>query len=239
MPLASADRERRFLALGTTTLALLLGACGGNVMTRDVGVADVTDQSTVRADDDRASGCDGTFFTDWGEATSDAIAAASRDGLVAVRVQGCKLEVVAACRPEGSYDFVAVTPSRDAATVSQENAIAIGVEGRDDKTVGASAGLGRSRSVDYAVVGQQIAKAAPKSTSGDCARATHWVSTISVGAYELTSSQHTEVSAIVKVHEHDAKKRHAEGDIDRCSKTGASSDESCRTPLKIELKKLP
>lgn len=215
--------------------------CGGNVMTRDVGIADVSDQSTVRVADDRADGkgCDGTFFTDWSADTAAAIGAASERGLVAVRVEGCRLEVLADCHLEGSYDFVPVTPSRDRTEVSDENAIAIGVIGKDDKRIGAEAGMGRGRSIDYAIVGQRMAKAAPSSVSGACDGATHYLSALSVGAYELASSSHTEVSALVKLHAHDDTHRHAEGDIDRCSKHDASTDDACRAPLKVELSRLP
>lgn len=232
--------RRRVCTMATGTVLLSLLGCGSNLMTRNVDVGEATDQATVRAGDDPSNRkCDGTFFADWSEDTASAIASASKSGLVAVRVDGCKLEVLPDCHVEGAYDWVAVTPSRDRTEISEENAIAIGIVGKDDKRLGAEAGLGRARAIEYAVVGQSVAHATPKTASGECGRATHYARAISLGAYELASSKHSEVSAVVKLHEHEETKHHAEGDIDRCSKHDASSDESCRTPLMLELGRIP
>ena len=206
------------------------------MLTREPGVADVSDMSTVSVDGEH---CDGTFFADWPEGTSAKIAAASKDGIVVVRRKGCKLEVLEKCHAIGSYDFVSVTPSRDRTEISADNAIAIGLMGRDDKRIGAEAGLGSAKAVDYSIVGQQIAKAAPSSMSGECAGATHYVSTISVGAYELAASEHSEVSAVIRLHEHKGEERHAAGDVERCSKHDAAESDACRSPIKLDLSPAP
>jgi hypothetical protein len=214
-----------------------ISACGSNVLTHQTNVSDVTDMSTVKVDGDGA--CDGTFFVDWPEGVSARISSAANDGLVVVRRKGCKLEVLDKCHGGGSYDFVDVSPSRDRTEVSADNAIAIGVVGRDDKRIGAEAGLGSARAIEYAIVGQRVAKAAATEITGECSGATHVVTAISVGAFELATSEHSEVSAIIKLHEHKGEEHHRAGDVERCSKHDAKGSDECVWPIKLDLAPAP
>lgn len=222
-------------------IALATASCGGNVMTRDPSVSDVSDQATVGVEGDPAGkhACDGTLFVDWAAGTADSIASSSRDGLVVVKSSGCKLEVLGTCHGDKGYDFVAVTPTTDRTEISSEDAIRLGVELKNGKQVGGQASRAKSRSLAYVIVGQDMAAGSPKKLKGDCAGATHYVSAISLGAYGLDSASHTEVTAVVKIHDAKSSDHQSAGDVDRCSKHGSEDDDACRAPLKIDLATIP
>jgi hypothetical protein len=110
-------------------------------------------------------------------------------GAVAVEYSGCELRIVDRCKLPGSYAWRKTTLSTDTTDIHDEDELfaklpigAAALEG-ELKTSG-------SLHVQTTVSGQMqlVGKAADDATSGaECARATHLVTALSIGAFKLVA----------------------------------------------------
>jgi hypothetical protein len=111
----------------------------------------------------------------------------SKRGIVVVKYEGCKLSVLPLCEAKGAYAFESVSPQREGLEIKDENDLFA-------KLPVAAPGLkaelnsGKMFKLDYVLVGQRITPEQPAEMTGDCAGATHFVRTISVGAYQMDTA---------------------------------------------------
>ena len=139
------------------------------------------------------------MLVDWPAVERTALEGRARKGVVAVRYDRCRLEVVRGCEIPGGYETVETARSRDGFVVRDHAELSaklplsvVSLEGE--------VGGGSSLSLDYVTVGTRttrVDEVTEDLLSGSCEGATHFVRSMVVGAYALTSS--AEVKAGVKV----------------------------------------
>jgi hypothetical protein len=107
----------------------------------------------------------------------------SKRGVVVVSYKGCTLKVLSGCEAKGKYDYVTATPTRDRLEMSTKSELyaqlplgAASLKGEID--------TGSSLELEYVAVGQHLAKA-PGTLKGQCEGASHYVRSMTVGAYTL------------------------------------------------------
>ncbi|NUO47564.1 MAG: hypothetical protein HOV80_01770 [Polyangiaceae bacterium] len=126
---------------------------------------------------------------------------ASQRGVVFVSYVGCNLKVLSSCRAttaDSIYEMTSVTPARDKLVMSDLSELYARLP-LGAASLKGELGLGSSLELDYIAVGQRIAKETPKKFSGDCEGATHFVRTITVGAYSLDAHAAGKAAASVEV----------------------------------------
>ena len=118
------------------------------------------------------------------------------EGLVAVRYEGCNMELVRRCQVTGSYGFTAVEPKRDDQEFRSADELfakiplgAIELEAQLERH--------GTLSLEMTVVGQYEAareRVARSELRGDCDKATHVITAVTVGAFKLSSGAGARVS---------------------------------------------
>ncbi len=123
------------------------------------------------------------------------------NGLVAVRYEGCEMELVRRCQVVGRYGFTAVEPKRD----DQEFRSADDLYAKIPLgAVELETQLERhgTLALEMTVVGHYGAareRVARTELGGDCERATHVITMVTVGAFKLSSGAGAKISAGVGV----------------------------------------
>ncbi len=138
------------------------------------------------------------LVVEWPSAARAKLEALSRTGVVAVRYQGCEMEVLASCNAPGKYGYTAITPKHDHVAIKNEDdlyaAIPLGAARLEGKLETAG-----ELDVDMAIVGRFAADRAvvrPDELQGpDCSKATHVVSALEVGAFDFYAGAGTSVGA--------------------------------------------
>ena len=191
------------------------------------------------------------FIVEWPGTHKVELESLSKRGLVAVRLQGCKLEVLPRCEASGSYSYESVTPSRDKLEI-KDDADLFSKLPISSQALQAELASGRSLTLDYVLVGQKLAAAPPSELSGDCATATHYVRTISIGAYNMESAAKAKSGASIDVgivqaggsSDSSRQRLKNSGDLEACSsKTEldekAVKSSGCGAPVRLGLAPLP
>jgi hypothetical protein len=191
------------------------------------------------------------FIVEWPGTHKVELESISKRGLVAVRLQGCKLEVLPRCEAAGSYSYESVTPSRDKLEI-KDDADLFSKLPISSQALQAELASGRSLTLDYVLVGQKLAAAPPSELSGDCATATHYVRTISIGAYNMESAAKAKSGASIDVgivqaggsSDSSRQRLKNSGDLEACSsKTEldekAVKSSGCGAPVRLGLAPLP
>lgn len=122
---------------------------------------------------------------------------AAGKGLIAVRYEGCEMEIVRRCTVPGQYDYTAVEPKRDDQLFRSADDLYAKIP------LGAAqleAELERHGALSLAmtVAGEHHAprgRVDRDELSGDCERATHVITTISVGAFRLSAQAGARIGA--------------------------------------------
>jgi hypothetical protein len=193
-----------------------------------------------------AASHDQPLVTEWPASYKARLEAMLQAGAVAVEYSGCELRIVDRCKLSGSYTWHKTTLSTDTTDIRDEDELfaklplgAAALEG-ELKTSG-------SLHVQTTVAGQMqlVGSAADDATSGaECARATHLVTALSIGAFKLVAGGDVSGKAGVEagpVGGHAGTKQsktvlRAAGDPSSCehaTKTEPSAD--CRSPIQIFL----
>jgi hypothetical protein len=238
------------MAVRALSLALfgpvLLGAgCGTGELPQAVmpnGGHDTTPlaKCTVAASHDQP------LVTEWPASYKARLEAMLQAGAVAVEYSGCELRIVDRCRLSGSYAWRKTTLSTDTTDINDEGELfaklplgAVALEGQ----LRASGSL----HVQTTVSGQMqlVGAAADDATSGaECARATHLVTALSIGAFKLMAGGDVSGKAGVEagpagghVGTKQAKSTlRAAGDPAACEKvTKTEPSPDCRSPIQIFL----
>ena len=170
---------KRLLVLALTAPSVI--ACGG--------APGIAETPSVESADDQIATCKvakdplNPMVVEWPGTSKVDLEAASQESVVVVSYKACTLKVLSGCAAKGKYDFVATTPTRDEIRMASRSELyahlplgAAALRGEVES--------GSSLKLEYVAVGQRIAKP-PASLHGECEGATHFVRTITVGAYQL------------------------------------------------------
>ncbi|MBL8740324.1 MAG: hypothetical protein JNK04_04490, partial [Myxococcales bacterium] len=148
----------------------------------------IANTPTVEEADDQQATCKvardplNPLVVEWPGTAKVDLETASRRGLVAVSYSGCTMKILSSCELKGDYDFEETTPARDRLEISDNNELYAKLP-LGAASLKGELSAGASLELDYVAVGQRVAGAAPKARSGDCQGATHYVRTITVGAF--------------------------------------------------------
>lgn len=224
------------LALVVSTF-FLLGCPGTQVITNTPTVEDADDQqATCKVARDPLN----PLVVEWPGTAKVDLEAASKRGLVAVSYAGCTMKVLTNCQIEGTYELESTTPARDRIEISDANELYAKLP-LGAASLKAELSLDSALALDYIAVGQRIAAAPPKASDGDCQDATHYIRTITVGAFKLDVRAKGKVGAEAGIgsagggigRQEEAKKLRSQGDIDVCAKTPESPE--CGAILQLGL----
>ena len=138
------------------------------------------------------------LIVEWPSADRATLEAKAQSGIVAVRYVGCEMEVLHRCKLPGKYAYTAITPKHDSVTIKDADDLyanmpvgAAKLEGKLEKS--------GQLNVSMTIVGRYEADtttfAAQDLGSDDCARATHVVSGMTTGAFELSAGASASVGA--------------------------------------------
>jgi hypothetical protein len=138
------------------------------------------------------------LVVEWPSAARAKLEALSRTGVVAVRYQGCEMEVLASCNAPGKYGYTAITPKHDHVAIKNEDdlyaAIPLGAARLEGKLESAG-----ELDVDMAIVGRYASDRAvvraDELQGPDCTKATHVVSALEVGAFDFYAGAGASVGA--------------------------------------------
>lgn len=167
-------------------------------------------------------------------------------GLVAVRYEGCEMELVRRCQVTGAYRYTAVEPKRDDQVFRSADELYAKIPLGAAQLEGELARHG-ALALEMTVVGHYDAsgeRVARTQLRGDCERATHVISTVTVGAFKLSSEAGASIAAGARVGVAGAGVgssaergfERSDGDPDRCR---GDSDETppdgCGSLLRLEV----
>lgn len=199
----------------------LLGCPGSQVITSVPTVEDADEQqATCKVARDPLN----PLVVEWPGTAKVDLEAASNRGLVAVSYAGCTMKVLTNCQIEGTYELESTTPARDRIEISDANELYAKLP-LGAASLKAELSLDSALSLDYIAVGQRIASNPPKASDGDCGDATHYIRTITVGAFKLDARAKGKVGAEAGIgsagggigRTEEAKKIRSQGDIEVCS----------------------
>ncbi len=222
----------------------LLAACGGGSAMRGADTPKVSEHGDAPQACQAAKDPLNPMIVEWPAMSRSDLDTASRRGIVVVSYAGCVMKVLTNCMAEGSYELTPSTPVGDTLTIEDESKLyaelPLGVA-----SLKGELSQGKKQELSYVAVGQRASAKAPAALSGDCRGATHWVKSMTVGAYALDTMASTKAGAgagvmNVSAGGEDASKRARKsgaGDVEGC-RGGSASGESCNAILKLGLAEL-
>jgi hypothetical protein len=187
------------------------------------------------------------LIVEWPSADRATLEAKAQSGVVAVRYVGCEMEVIHRCRLPGKYAYTAITPKHDTVRIRDLDELYANMPVGAPKLEG-KIERGAKLDVSMTVVGRYEADRttfSPEQLEGeDCSRATHFVSGMTTGAFELSASASAAVSAEARVlgagggarssDEHETLQR--DGHEDKCeSGTRGGPPEGCGAVLRLDV----
>jgi formylglycine-generating enzyme required for sulfatase activity len=234
---------KRSFALGSLVTVAALG-CGGGAPVAQSQVPSVEGADAAAATCKPAKDPLNPLIVEWPGTNKVDLDAASQGGVVVVSYVGCVLKVLRWCQAGGGYKLQTVTPVRDKVSVANESELyaklplAVASLKAELSTAG-------QLDLEYVAVGQRVADRTPAALGGDCPGATHYVRSITVGAYSLDASGKAAASASAEAGDKGARADHKEqvhhvrgsGDMAGCEKNAKSG--GCDAVLQLGLAPLP
>jgi hypothetical protein len=170
-------------------------------------------------------------------------------GGIAVEYTGCEMRVLSGCELPGQYQWSPTTVATDVLEITDEDELRAKLPLGGSNLEAALTRAGRL-SVQTTVSGQMRltgASGADVPSGGQCARATHLLQAVSVGAFQLDSGGTVHAHAGADTHsaslggssssEHTVLRR--AGDATRCGGALDTPNVDCRSPLQAFLVPLP
>lgn len=177
----------RTAALSFVVLALAASACGGGAPAprAQAPTWEAKDQTKCAAHRSRAR----PLIVEWPSPDRGALEVQARRGIVAVRYEGCEMEVLRQCKVAGQYAYGGVTRKEDHVAIRTADDLYASVPVHAAALEAKLAQAGRL-DVSMTVVGsfdadKHIVERAD--LAGDCARATHFIAAMTVGAFEFSA----------------------------------------------------
>ncbi|MEM9460991.1 MAG: hypothetical protein AAGF11_42900 [Myxococcota bacterium] len=138
---------------------------------------------------------------EWPAAERAALEARATRGLVAVRYEGCEMEVLTSCTGDGEYEYLGLTQKREGVKITNADELyaqlpvgAAGLEGKLERS--------GQLNVDMVIVGRREAdktQFTERDFTGRCAEITHVITGLTVGAFTFYSGKAAEVGGGVTV----------------------------------------
>jgi hypothetical protein len=187
------------------------------------------------------------LVVEWpGTAKAD-LEAASLADVVVVSYGGCTLKVLTNCAAgvgEQAYQLRNLTPTKERLEIDSEEKLAAELP-LGFASLRGELQQGQSLSLSYLVVGQRQAVGEPTRLYGDCRGATHYVRTLTVGAYELLASAGQRAKGRAQAFGADAtgsskgriRQLRGVGDMEECA--GEPGAPGCQGILQLGLVELP
>ncbi|NUO47563.1 MAG: hypothetical protein HOV80_01765 [Polyangiaceae bacterium] len=239
--------DRRFLpCVFVLALSAFLFGCPGKQV--------ITETPTVEGAEEQQATCKvakdplNPLIVEWPGTSKVDLDSSSQRSVVIVSYAGCTLKVLTSCHAKQKkgeevdkpYDLTSVTPARDKLQIADQSELYARLP-LGAASLKGELSLGSSLELDYIAVGQRVAAKAPEELTGDCDGATHFIRTITVGAYSLDVMAKGKAGASVDVgnagagvgREESRRNLRGSGDVDACSKDPLSKD--CGAVLQLGL----
>jgi hypothetical protein len=185
--------SRWIRVLGLAPLALAAGCGGPNAASSLAKPPELRLQNQAKCGVQRSQAR--PLVVEWPSADRGALEAQARKGLVVVRYEGCDMEVLRQCRAPGRYAFSPFTRKDDHVSIRTEDELYASVPVHAAELEGKLRQSGHLE-VAMTLVGSWDADRPALSAdelTGDCARATHVISALTAGAFELSAGGAAEV----------------------------------------------
>src|ERR1700722_2418600 len=209
--------------------------------------------STVPPPDNDAVACGAArdplhpFIVQWPATNRADLQAAAERGPVVVRYADCQLKVLAGCHAgsPAQYTLEAMAPAEDRFEIDDvrdlQAKLPLGVADLEGRLRD-----GKRLTLDYVTVGERVLDRPPVMLQGECAGATHYVGSMVLGAFGLTSRDARQLGASVQVLGSDARgeDRSSEqisgtsGDLPACKQKGLAAGATCGAVLELGLRPL-
>jgi hypothetical protein len=141
------------------------------------------------------------LIVEWPSTERAALEARAARGLVAVRYEGCEMEVLTSCRAQGSYAYLGLTQKREGVTIRDADDLyaqlpvgAASLEGKLERS--------GQLNVDMVIVGRKEAdrhEFTEDDLDGRCAEATHVVTGLTIGAFSFYAGSGAEISGSAQI----------------------------------------
>src|SRR5688500_12413960 len=141
------------------------------------------------------------LVVEWPAADRAALEARANRGLIAVRYEGCDMEVMTNCTAAGTYNYLSLTPKRAGVRIKNAAALyanlpvgAVKLEGKLERD--------GQLNVDMVIIGRKEADKfdfTERDLEGRCSEATHVVTGITVGAFSFYTGASAEIGAGVQI----------------------------------------
>jgi hypothetical protein len=228
-------------ALALLSLISCGGAAGAQVVMPNGG-----QDTTMLAKCSVAASHDEPLVTEWPASYKARLEASLHEGVVAVEYSGCDLRIVDGCHVPGTYAWQKTTLSTDTTDIHDDDELFAKLP------LGAASLSGQlqtsgSLHVQTTVAGHMrlVTGPSPDATRGaECARATHLVSGLSIGAFKLVAGGalsgdaklHVGLAAATGSTAQSRSILRTSGDPDACARaTKAAPDGECNSPIQIFL----
>lgn len=188
------------------------------------------------------------LVVEWPAADRGALEARANRSLVAVRYQGCEMEVLTNCTVQGAYSYLGLNQKREGVRIKSVDELyaqlpvgAVALEGKLERA--------GQLNVDMVIVGRKEAERSEfseRDLEGRCDEATHVITGITLGAFSFYAGASAEVGAGVKVGnigagassgtEREVLKE--DGNADSCaaaSQSDATAPDGCGALLRVEV----
>ena len=191
------------------------------------------------------------LIVEWAAADRAALEVLAQRGTVVVRYADCEMEILPRCQAPGSYRYVATTRKTERVLIQDEDELYANLPMGAFKLEGKLKRAGQL-SVNMNVVGQYDSDqgSIPRDNlEGDCSKATHVVTGLTVGAFEFSAGGSTEAGAGAGAYGVGAgagtsrrkELLSSDGDVAACEKAARTDVEppaSCGALLRIEVAEL-
>ncbi len=190
------------------------------------------------------------FVVEWAGSDRARLESAIRRGVVAVRYQGCEIEVLSDCTAPATYEYAALTPKKESVEVHDANELYARFP-RGAVRLEAELERAGSLSVDMMLVGRHEAPSIrverEQLKGSSCVQATHVVTGLTVGAFRLHTGAKEDIEVDLSVgaeagaglqRQSAREDLGSDGDVDAC--VGASTrdttpPEGCGALIRIEV----
>ncbi len=242
---------RKLLSVLTISAAALLGACGGGL--GENAASKVVKQPEMPTDKQAkckvAKSQAEPLVVEWPDTARGKLESLARHGLVAVRYEGCELEVLGRCRVKtGAYGYSPVTRKQSRVTIRDADELYANMPVGAVRLEGKLKSAGQLN-VQMTIVGRYEAAATGVSRDdleGECTDATHVVAALTVGSFTFFAGADAEVGGGVGLGSAGAGGRSTaaretlqrDGDEAACARSTAadtSPPEGCGGLLQIEV----
>jgi hypothetical protein len=185
------------------------------------------------------------LIVEWSSGDRASLEALSRRQLLVVKYVGCDLEVLRGCRAPGDYQYIAITPKRDEITMRDRDELYAELP-LGAAELGGALETSRDLRLDMATGGMlesSIPSVRVDQLAGECDGASHVVSALAVGAFQLTSGSSARVGAKAGAlgagaggeSESTRRSLSRDGDLSSCRADADSPPARCRALLRLEL----